>query len=127
MVLVQEDELNEDHVIYYLSPNFTKTEAKYAHVDKLTLAVVQDIQHFCHYILLGKTIVISNCKPMDYILTRQLLGGKYSKWSSYRNSIWNSLNPNLRNNWNLLKYCVTFPVLKMKTWQRIIFPMNLSF
>ena len=27
-----------------------------------------------------KTTVISNCNPMMYILKKQLLGGKYSKW-----------------------------------------------
>jgi hypothetical protein len=32
------------------------------------------------YILLHKTMVISNCNPMQHILTCQLLGGKYSKW-----------------------------------------------
>lgn len=44
MVLVQEDELNEEHVIDYLSVNLTKTETKYAHVDKFALAVVQVVQ-----------------------------------------------------------------------------------
>jgi hypothetical protein len=44
------------------------------------LAVVQAVQRFRHYILSRKTIVISHCNPMQHILTRQLLGGKYSKW-----------------------------------------------
>ena len=56
------------------------TITKYLHVEKLALAVVQVVQHFRHYILLRKTIVISDCNPMQHILTRQLLGGKYSKW-----------------------------------------------
>jgi hypothetical protein len=47
---------------------------------KLALAAVQVVQRFCHYILSRKTIVISHCNPMQHILTRQLLGGKYSKW-----------------------------------------------
>ena len=50
------------------------------HVEKLALAVVQAVQRFRHYILLRKTTVISDCNPMMYILTRKLLGGKYSKW-----------------------------------------------
>ena len=29
---------------------------------------------------LCKTTVLSDCNPMTYILSRQLLGGKYSKW-----------------------------------------------
>ena len=44
------------------------------------MAAIQAIQHFRHYILLRKTTMISDCNPMIYILTKQLLGGKYSKW-----------------------------------------------
>jgi hypothetical protein len=44
------------------------------------LDAVQEVQRFRHYILSRKTTVISHCNPMQHILTRQLLGGKYSKW-----------------------------------------------
>ena len=80
MVLVQEDESHNEYVIYYLSQNLHPTKVKYTHVEKLALAAVQAIQRFRHYILLHKTTVISDCNPMMYILTKQLLGGKYSKW-----------------------------------------------
>jgi hypothetical protein len=80
MVLVQEDDAHDEHVIYYLSRSLTLTEIKYQHVEKLALAVVQAVQRFRHYILSRKTTVISHCNPMQHILTRQLLGGKYSKW-----------------------------------------------
>jgi hypothetical protein len=77
MVLVQEDDANDEHVIYYLSRSLTPTEIRYLHVEKLALAAVQC---FRHYILSRKTTLISNCNPMQQILTRQFLGGKYSKW-----------------------------------------------
>jgi hypothetical protein len=80
MVLLQEDDVNDEHVIYYLSRSLTPTEIKYLHVEKLALAAVQAVQRFRHYILSRKTIVISNCNPMKHILTRQLLGEKCSKW-----------------------------------------------
>ena len=80
MVLVQEDEFHDEHVIYYLSRNLHPTKIKYSHVENLALAVVQVVQRFRHYILLRKTTLISDCNPMMYILTKQLLGGKYSKW-----------------------------------------------
>jgi len=80
MVLVQEDEFGAEHVIYYLSRTLNPTELKYSQVEKLALAAVQAVQRFRHYILLCKTTVISDCNPMIYILTKQLLGGKYSKW-----------------------------------------------
>lgn len=56
------------------------TELKYSRVEKLALVASQAVQIFHHYILLRKTIVISDCNPMIYILTKKLLGGKYSKW-----------------------------------------------
>jgi hypothetical protein len=80
MVLVQEDDAQDEHVVYYLSRSLTPTEIKYQHVEKLALVAVQAIQRFRHYILSRKTMVISHCNPMQNILTRQLLGGKYSKW-----------------------------------------------
>jgi hypothetical protein len=43
MVLVQEDESNKEHVIYYLSRSLTTYKIKYSHVDKLILVVVQAI------------------------------------------------------------------------------------
>jgi hypothetical protein len=80
MVLVQEDDARDEHVIYYLSQSLTLTEIKYQHVEKLAFATVQAVQRFRHYILSKKTTVISHYNPMQHILTRQLLGGKYSKW-----------------------------------------------
>jgi hypothetical protein len=80
MVLVQEDDANDEHVIYYLIRSLTPTEIKYLHVEKMALAIVQVVQRFRHYILSRQTTVISHCNPMQHILTRQLLGGKYSKW-----------------------------------------------
>ena len=55
-------------------------ETRYAHVEKLALAAVHVVQRFRHYILLRTITVVSDCNPMTYILSRQLLGGKYSKW-----------------------------------------------
>ena len=66
-------------MIYYVGRNLHLNKIKYSHVEKLDLAAVQAVQRFRHYILLRKTMVISNCNPMIYILTRQLLGGNYSK------------------------------------------------
>jgi hypothetical protein len=80
MVLIQEDDAHNKHVIYYLSCTLTPTKIKYQHVEKLALAAVQAVQCFHHYILSCKTTVVSHCNPMQHILTRQLLGGKYSKW-----------------------------------------------
>ena len=38
------------------------------------------VQKFCHYIFLCTTTVLADQNPMYYILTRQVLGGKYYHW-----------------------------------------------
>jgi hypothetical protein len=80
MVLVQEDDSHDEHVIYYLSRSLMPTETNYLHVEKMALAAIQEVQCLRHYILSRKTTVIANCNPMQHSLTRQFLGGKYSKW-----------------------------------------------
>jgi hypothetical protein len=63
-----------------LSRSLATAETKYLYVEKLALATIHVVQCFRHYILLRRTTVISDCNPMQHILTRQLMGGKYSKW-----------------------------------------------
>ena len=52
MVLVQEDEELQEHVVYYLSRNLIDTEICYSHVEKLALATIHVVQWLRHYILL---------------------------------------------------------------------------
>ena len=66
-----------ENPIYYFSCNLNDMKVKYLYIEKLSLAAVEVVQIFLHYILFQKTIVISDCSPMNYILSRQLLGGKY--------------------------------------------------
>ena len=56
------------------------SETRYSHLEKLALATVIAVQKFRHYILLHTTTVLADQNPMYYILTRQVLGGKYSRW-----------------------------------------------
>ena len=79
MLLVQE-EYGIENPIYYLSCNLNDIEVKYSYMENLALVAIQVVQIFRHYILLQKTTIVSDCNPMIYILSRQLLGGKYSKW-----------------------------------------------
>jgi hypothetical protein len=69
MVLVQEDDSHDEHAIYYLIKSLTTIKIKYMHVEKLALVAVQAVQIFCHYILLCKTTIISDCNSMQHILT----------------------------------------------------------
>ena len=49
-------------------------------MEKLALATVIVVQKFRHYILLRTTTILADQNPIYYILTRQVLGGKYSRW-----------------------------------------------
>ena len=80
MVLVQENPDDQEHVIYYDSKNLMDSETQYSCVEKLALAIVIVVQKFLHYILHYTTTVLADRNPMYYILTRQVLGGKYSQW-----------------------------------------------
>ena len=80
MVLVQENPNGQEHVIYYASKNLMDSETWYSRMEKLAFAMVITVQKFCHYILLRTTTVLENQNPMYYILTHQVLEGKYSHW-----------------------------------------------
>ena len=67
-------------MIYYLSKGLIGPELRYSHVEKLSLAIVFAVTQHRHYILLRQTIVIALENPMRNILSRQIIGGKYSKW-----------------------------------------------
>ena len=69
MVLVQEDEELQEHVIYYLSWNLIDTNIHYSHVENLVLATVHAVQWLRHYILLHQTLVVAHVNPFQIILT----------------------------------------------------------
>ena len=73
MVLVQIDEHNQEHVIYYASKSLLDSKTCYSHVEKLALATVIVVQKFRHYILLRTTTFYADSNPMYYVLTRQVL------------------------------------------------------
>ena len=58
VVLVQEDDKIQKHVVYYLSRVLAGLKLRYSHVEKLALAVVYVVQRQHHYILLRTTIVV---------------------------------------------------------------------
>ena len=51
MVLVQEDQELQEHVIYYMSRNLIDVEIRYSHVEKFSLATIHAVQRLRHYIL----------------------------------------------------------------------------
>ena len=69
MVLVQEDEELQEHVIYYLSQNLINVEMHYSHVEKLALATLHVVQRLRHYILIRQTLVVAHVNPFQFVLT----------------------------------------------------------
>jgi hypothetical protein len=79
-VLVQLGDDNHEHVIYYVSKNLSGPPLKYKHEEKLALAVVLAVQKLRHYILLRTTKVVIDSNPMQYLLSRRQVNGKFSHW-----------------------------------------------
>ena len=80
MVLVQEDEVLQEHVIYYLSQNIIDVEIHYSHVEKLSLATIHAVQQLRNYYLLRQNLVVAHVNPFQFVVTRRMFGGKYNKW-----------------------------------------------
>jgi hypothetical protein len=79
-VLIQLGDDGREHVIYYVSKSLLGPPLKYKHEEKLALAFVLTVQKLCHYILLHMTKVIENSNPMQYLLSRRQINGKFDRW-----------------------------------------------
>jgi hypothetical protein len=79
-VLVQIGDDDHEHVIYYISKNLSGPPLKYKHKEKLALAVVLTVQKLRHYILLRTTKVVVDSNPMQYLLSRRKINGKFARW-----------------------------------------------
>ena len=80
VVLVQEDDKLQEHVVYYLSCALADPELRYSHVEKLALAAVYAVQRLGHYILLRTMTVVVYVNSFQYVSSRQIVGGKFNKW-----------------------------------------------
>ena len=80
VVLVQEDDKLQEHVVYYLSHALAGLELRYSHVEKLALAAVYVVQRLHHYILLRTTTIVVDVNPFQYVLSRRIVGSKFNKW-----------------------------------------------
>jgi hypothetical protein len=53
---------------------------KYKHEEKLSLTVILTVQKLRHYILLRTTKVIADSNPVQYLLSRRQVNGKFARW-----------------------------------------------
>ena len=58
VVLVQEDDRIQEHVVYDLNRALVGPELRYSHIEKLALVAVYAIQRSRHYILLTTMTVL---------------------------------------------------------------------
>ena len=63
VVLVQEDDKLQEHVVYYLSCTLAGPTLRYFHIEKLALAVVYAVQRLRHYILLRTITIVVYVDP----------------------------------------------------------------
>ena len=80
VVLVQEDDKLVEHVVYYLSCALARPEIRHSHIEKVSLAAVYAVQRLRHYILLWTTTIVVDVNPFQYVLSQQIVGGKFNKW-----------------------------------------------
>ena len=73
VVLVQEDDNLQEHVIYYLSCALAGLELRYSHVEKLALVAMYAVQRLRHYILLRTMTVVADVNPLQYVLSRRIV------------------------------------------------------
>lgn len=69
-VLIQEDLVGVEHVIYYSSKKLYDPVMYYSQEGQLVLAVTFSVEKHCHYILTRTTKVVTNSNPMDFLLSR---------------------------------------------------------
>ena len=77
-VLVQLGDAGREHMIYYISKNLSGPPLKYNHDQKLALAVFLAVQKSWHYIFLRTNKVVEDSNPMQYLLRRRKINGKFS-------------------------------------------------
>jgi hypothetical protein len=79
-ILVQIGDDDHEHVIYYVIKNLSGLPLKYKHEEKLALTVILAVQKLSHYIMLHTTKVVADSNPMQYLLSRWQINGKFSRW-----------------------------------------------
>lgn len=80
MVCVLEDDMHNEHNIYYLRKGLTGPNILYSPIKRLALVVAYDVQWLQHYIILWNSMVIANSNPMKHILRQNFIWEKYLKW-----------------------------------------------
>ena len=68
-------------VIAYTSKHLLERECKWATIEKETYAIVHAVKSFHTYIYGQKTIIYSDHKPLEWLMSKNALSGRLSRWS----------------------------------------------
>lgn len=66
----------ETYAIYYISKNLTPTELNYTMKEKEFLAIVKDINKFCHYITRYLVFLYTNQSSIRYLANKTNTNGQ---------------------------------------------------
>lgn len=69
-----------EHPIYYASRTFSKAQRNWSVVEKECWAVVWSVSKFRHYLIGNKFTIRTDHKPLEYLLKKKDLHGKFARW-----------------------------------------------
>ena len=79
-MLVQDNELGKEQVVYYLSRALTPIERRYSPIEKLCLSLYFASQKLQTYMLPILTYIVCETDLIKYMLSRPILKGRIGKW-----------------------------------------------
>ena len=78
-MLVQDNELGKEQVVYYLSRVLTLIKQKYSPIEKLCLSLYFTSQKLQTYMLPVLTYIVCETNLIKYMLSRLILKGRIDK------------------------------------------------
>lgn len=81
----------------------------------LDLTIVLSSQKLCYYTLTGKTKVVANSNPMQYILGRQLITSKFTQWIIILEELdLDFTNPKTKKGLSFVKFITNLPTSQIE-------------
>jgi hypothetical protein len=79
-VLAQPGEGDNDHPLAFASRKLSTTEINYTTNEREGLAMVYELQKFCHYLLGGHFKMFIDHSTLKYLVNKPVLGGIICRW-----------------------------------------------
>ena len=79
-ILAQIGEDGEEHVIHYLSQQLSRTQRRWAVIEKEAWALVTALRKFRQYLLGAKFMVYTDHKPLKSLFTAEMKNARIQRW-----------------------------------------------